>query len=308
MRITPLTTSIAAQVDGVDIRKPLPEAQAEEIRQALAQHSVLVFRDQPMDLEQQSRFTEIFGPLEPLPPLKFLGANDSAVSLDVNDNARMTLTGSKKENRYRLDRREFTSEFQAWHTDSSFTAQIPRAATLRAEVVSPVGGGTTWISMAAAYDYLSPSMQTWLETLTAVHAVGAEYRTVIQLERYPAEVQARFEEEFAAREHPVVVRHPVSGRKSLFVNPTYTVAVRGLRRRESHMLLTFLFNLIATPDYAYRHRWQVGDLVVWDELATCHLAPEDFAPHPRRVVRVTAGLVTPSGAAEPKTLADAAVA
>jgi len=297
MRITPLTTSIAAQVEGVDIRRPLAEAAAEEIRQALAQHGVLVFRDQPMDLEQQSRFSEIFGPLEPLPPLKFLGANDSSISLDVDDNARLTLKGNKKESRYRLDRREFTSEFQAWHTDSSFTAQIPRAATLRAEVVSPVGGGTTWTSMAAAYDYLSPSLQGWLESLTAVHTVGAEYRAVMQLHRYPPEVQTRFEEEFAAREHPVVVAHPVTGRKSLFVNPTYTVAVRGLRRRESHMLLTFLFNLMATPDYTYRHRWEVGDLVVWDELATCHLAPEDFAPHPRRVVRVTAGLVTPTAAA-----------
>jgi taurine dioxygenase len=159
--------------------------------------------------------------------------------------------------------------------------------------------------MASAYDALSPALQHWLETLTAVHTVPPGYRQAIGLPQYPKEIRDQFEETFAAKSHPVVVRHPVNGRKLLFVNPAYTVVIERLNRRESHMLLRFLFNHLARPDFVYRHRWSAGDFVIWDELATLHLAPEDFAPHPRRVVRVTSGLVTPT-AANPAAIAQAA--
>jgi taurine dioxygenase len=136
-------------------------------------------------------------------------------------------------------------------------------------------------------------LQRWLETLDAVHAAPQNFRSTVGFYELSKEEQRRFDEEEAVRQHPVVVRHPVSGRKLLFVNPTYTAAIDGLNTRESLNLLRFLFGEIGRPDMVYRHRWEPGDLVIWDELATLHLGPENFAPD-RKLVRVYAGLTAPT--------------
>jgi taurine dioxygenase len=298
--VSPLMTSIAARIQGVDLRQPIDASVAAQLRNALAEHSVLVFSDQHVDLDQQKRLAQVWGPLEPLPPLKFLGIDEATVSLEPQ--TPKAVTAEREEHsrgQLSIDIRKVTldagirSEFQGWHTDSSFTTELPHAAVLRAEIIPPVGGGTSWAMMSAAYDALSPRLQEWLETLTAVHTVPPGWRESVGVHNYPKEIQEAFEAQYALTRHPVVVRHPISGRKQLFVNPTYTVSIDDLNPRESVTLLRFLFEHVARADFVYRHRWALGDVVVWDELATLHLAPDDFAPHPRRVVRVTAGLISP---------------
>jgi len=281
MVVDPLTTSIGARVTGVDLRA-LSAGDADGIRQALDRHAVVVFSGQGLNLEEQCRFATTFGALEPLPTLKFLGWEPVLV-----------VEGLIKHARERPPTLQW-AEHQGWHTDSSFTAQVPRAAVLRAEIIPPVGGGTSWTSMCAAFEALSDEMQRWLSTLKAVHAYPPGYKESIGLNRCSAEEQQRFDEKFPPWEHPVVFTHPRSGRCGLFVNPTYTTHIVGLTAKESRNILNFLFTHIATPDFVYRHRWIEGDIVVWDELATLHLAPDDHAPHRRRVVRVTAGLETPT--------------
>jgi len=133
--------------------------------------------------------------------------------------------------------------------------------------------------------------------LHAVHAPHAAYKSSIQFEQYGEDAEARFDAEFPPREHPVVIEHPHSRRRALFVNPKYVVRIAELNNKESVTLLRFLYNHIATPDFVYRHHWTLGDIVVWDELVTVHLAPRDYHPHPRRIVRVTAGLVAPTSPA-----------
>ena len=108
-------------------------------------------------------------------------------------------------------------------------------------------------------------------------------------------MQARFNEEEAVRVHPVVVRHPITGRKSLFVSPAYTVEIEGLSSRESAMLLEFLFREAARPDFVYRHHWEMGDLVIWDELPTMHQGPDTFSSE-RQLVSVYGGLTRPVAA------------
>ena len=283
VEVEPLTTTIGARVRGVDLRDLAPDA-GEQIRRALDTHGVLVFPAQHLDLEQQCRFAETFGPLEPLPSVKFLGWDHV-----------LTLDGLIKPAKDRAAG-QLWPDHQGWHTDSSFTAQIPRAAVLRAEIIPPVGGATSWTHMSAAYEALSEEMQRWLCGLRAVHSYPPGYREAIGLGRQPEEVQRRFDEEFRPREHPIVALHPRSGRRLLFVNPTYTTHITGLTPRESRHVLNLLFSHLASSDFVYRHRWVEGDVVVWDELATLHLAPEDYAPHRRRMVRVTAGLETPTAA------------
>jgi taurine dioxygenase len=285
IEVEPLTTTIAARLHGADLRN-LGRDEAQLVRDALDTYGVLVFSDQHLDLAEQCRFAETFGPLEPLPSVKFLGMDHV-----------LTLDGLVKPTNERPAGLLFP-DHQGWHTDSSFTAQIPRAAVLRAEVIPPVGGATSWTHMSAAYEALSDEMQRWLSGLRATHWYPPGYREAIGLHRQPEEVQRSFDEAFPPREHPIVVQHPRSGRRLLFVNPTYTTGVVGLSPKEGRFLLSFLFTHLAASDFVYRHRWREGDIVVWDELATLHLAPDDFAPHRRRVVRVTAGLETPT-AAEP---------
>jgi taurine dioxygenase len=193
-------------------------------------------------------------------------------------------------------------EFDGWHVDSSFTECIPRAAVLRAEIIPPIGGMTAWTNVCAAFEALSPLMQEWLTSLKAVHGYPAGYREAIGINRMPQEVRDRFDAEFAPRAQPLVFRHPRSGRCGLFVNPSYTTHIEGLSPKESRTILSFLFTHLANSEFIYRHRWQEGDIVAWDELVTLHLAPDpsDYAPHPRRVVRVTAGLEMPQAPAKRK--------
>lgn len=282
MNIEPLTTTIGAKIEGIDIGALLP-GEAEILRTALDDHGVLVIPGQQAGLEEQKRFAETFGPIEPLPTLKFLGWEPVLVVEDI--------VKTRKERPAAMQ----WGEHQGWHTDSTFTAQVPRAAVLRPEVIPPMGGGTSWTSLCAAYEDLSDEMQRWLGGLRATHAEPPGYREAIGLMDKPPEVQQAFADAFPPLSHPVVIRHPRNGRRALFVNPTYTVKIEGLSHKESRHILNFLFSHIAQSDFVYRHRWREGDIVVWDELVTLHLAPDDFAPHPRRMVRVTAGLETPSG-------------
>jgi taurine dioxygenase len=196
-----------------------------------------------------------------------------------------------------VDQFGLRSEFDGWHTDSSFTPWLPRAAVLRAEIIPPVGGDTSFTSLCTAYDRLSPVMQGWLGEVTAVHAVPPGYKESIHIDAYGPDAEARFDAEYPPREYPVVITHPESGRKALFVNPGYTVRIVGLAPAESNTMLRFLFSHIGSAGHVYRHHWNAGDLVVWDELTVLHRAPNDFAPHDRKVVRVTAGRVVPTAAA-----------
>jgi taurine dioxygenase len=282
MQVTRLTSTIGAEISAVDLRA-LSDAERREIGAQLDTYTVLLFRGQHLDLAAQCAFAETFGPLEPLQSAKFIG-KDPVLVLDKLVKGR--------------DQRRPTEqwiEFDGWHTDSSFTEYVPRAAVLRAEVIPPIGGMTCWTNVCAAYEALSPTLREWLKTLRAVHAYPDGYREGIGVDKLPQEQQDKFDAQFCPRAQPVVFRHPRSGRCGLFVNPSYTTHIEGLAAKESRALLSFLFTHMTSAEFVYRHRWEEGDILVWDELATLHLAPDasDYAPHPRRVVRVTAGKETP---------------
>jgi taurine dioxygenase len=289
--VTPLTTTIGARVEGVDLARPLNPATAQALRDALAEHAVLTFSGQHLDLAQQRAFAGVFGELRNVLSHRLVGNDDTAVVLD--NRLWGTAAAAQLPNRV-----NFADEFKAWHQDSTYCPEIAWVTTLRAEVIPPVGGGTNWTSMTAAYDALSPALQAWLETLTAIHAAPRGQREVLRVGAQPAAVREEWDRELSARTHPVVVVHPVSGRKALFVNPGYTIKIAELTNAESANLLRFLFTHCDHPDFVLRHRWSDGDIVVWDQLQTMHMAPKDYLPHERRVVRVTAGLVRPTGVGE----------
>jgi taurine dioxygenase len=291
--VTPLTSSIGARVSGVDLYRALDEGTTALIRDAFAEHGVLVFpNDAPIGPEEQTRLASVFGEPQPLAIFQFLGAPKPITHLGDDSGIKQPLRSAPK--RGANSDLRVKGDNDGWHTDSSFTPWLPRAAVLRSEVIPPKGGDTSFVSLQAAFAGLSPVMQDFLQTLRAIHTYTPYYKEAINVWQYGDDAEARFDAEYPPREHPLVVRHPETGKPALFLNPVYTAQIAGMTGQESAALLRFLFQHVTSTEYMYRHHWTLGDVVVWDELTNLHRAPTDFAPHKRKVVRVTAGRTYPT--------------
>jgi taurine dioxygenase len=300
LSITPLTGAFGAEIEGVDLSQEISPTTAAEIRRAFAQHLVLVFRNVKGPLaEAQNRLAALFGEPQPLAVFQFLGAQQASITFDPGSRIVASQDASAPKASAIIQREDLQNlgiagEFDGWHSDSTFTPWIPKAAVLRAEAIPPVGGDTGFASLCAAYDALSPTMQGWLAGMKAVHIVPDGFKEGINLTQYGPDAEARFDTEYPPREWPLVIRHPETGRKALFMVPGYAAHVVGLKRAESHALIRFLCHHVASASFTYRHHWHDRDLVVWDETFALHRAPDDFAPHERKVVRVTAGRQVPT--------------
>jgi taurine dioxygenase len=301
--VTPLTGSLGAEVHGVDLSCDIAPDVAQAIREAFYRHFVLVFRgEREAGPAEQHRLAALFGTPEPVPLLAFLGVEQAGISLKPGSKLAQSDEAKAPKATAPLRRAELQNigiagEFDGWHSDSTFTPWFHRAAVLRSPVIPPIGGDTGFASLCAAYDGLSPVMQEWLGDLRAVHMMPEGLKEGISISEYGPDAAARFDAAFPPREWPLVITHPETGRKVLSVNPSDCVHIVGLKRAESHALLRFLCHHVVSSSFVYRHHWQPGDLVLWDELTVLHRAPDDFAPYDREVVRVTAGRVVPCVAA-----------
>ena len=276
MTTTPLTSSIGAVVDGVQLRE-LGDADARALRDTLAEHGVLVFPRQELTREEQVEATAHFGVVHGHPVPEFLFGAADPVAVVENDGDKLP------------------QEDQQFHVDYSFSTEIPDLAVLHAEVLPPNGGDTMWSNAGAAYDALSPRLQEFLSGLTARHDAGDKFWWEMR-RTLGEESSEKAREHFQGNSHPLVCAHPVTGRKVLFVNPGYTVAINELNHSESTGVLRMLFEHLNNPAFHYRHRWSDSDVVMWDEHLTAHMGPFDFAPHHRRLARVTAGSTAPVAA------------
>ena len=190
--------------------------------------------------------------------------------------------------RSRLDAR-YRDEWEndTWHTDVSFMPDPPLGSVLQAVVAPPVGGDTAFADLQAAYDRLSAPIRRLVDGLFADHDGRAEFAAFL---RDRPEGGRWGDRRFTVLEpvtHPVVRLHPVTGRRGLFVNPTFTTQIVGLARRESDRVLALLYEASTQPEVTYRHRWSVGDVVVWDNRATMHMGVRDFGDAHRVLHRVT---------------------
>lgn len=252
-QITPL---VGAEIDNVDLTSPLSPEVVREIRHALVTYGVVGFRDQVLDMEQQIAFAAHFGKLyiHPVADLKSRYPEMTPVYADENST------------------RVFGED---WHSDASCDLEPPLGSILQLQEVPDVGGDTMFSSMYAAYDTLSQPMKDMLEGLTAVHDGGHVFRRRFDKTR-----------EYPRNEHPVVIRHPESGRKALFVNGQYTTHIVQLPPAESDALLAFLYDHVGTPELTCRFSWRPGSLVFWDNRAVQHKAVFDYYPRRRVGTRV----------------------
>lgn len=266
-KVEKLTHGIGAELVGGDLRD---HPDASWLLGQLHEHLVLVVRDQQLGPADQVALARQLGEPTPAHPV-VPGHPDHPEILELDGahggrNAR-------------------------WHTDVTFTATPPAASILVADTVPTYGGDTLWADLRSAYDRLSGPMQRLADELEAVHRIsplaywGEPFDTA--LDRDDAQQLLDQATLVPPVIHPVVRVHPVTGRRSLFVNPGFTTHVVGMSRIESEGLLDILHRHTTQPEVTFRHRWRPGDVVMWDNQATMHYATDDYGDQPRRMRRVT---------------------
>jgi len=276
IEIIATTSSIGAEIRGIDMATASDE-EFQLIQWALLEHHVVFLRGQHLDDEAHEAFARRWGDPIPNPIVAKL---EAPVAIGVVYNDAEHPPGQDNE---------------GWHTDHSWASYIPDIAILRSVTAPPNGGDTMWCNIAAAYEALSPALREFLSELTARHDPGPRFALEMRA-RMPADVADQLLEAFPGTDHPVIVRHPVTGRPGIFVNPGYTRWINDVTPAESAVLLELLFKAIAHPDHVCRFRWQEGDVAIWDEHATLHRGPNDFAPARRELRRFTVGAAEPSAA------------
>jgi taurine dioxygenase len=270
--VQPVAGALGAEVGGVDLSRPLADPVFAEVRQAFLEHAVLFFRGQSLAPAEQIAFARRFGPPEVHPIVNGSDAHPELV-------------------RVWKPAGESASFGTGWHSDNSFFACPSLGSLLYAVAVPPCGGDTLFASMEKAYDALSDEMKRLLAGLAGVHSASRAYdpaRVGEHKYRGDAPITYRWSESIRDEvEHPVVRTHPETGRRSLYVNPMFTLRLRGLRRAESDALLGFLFAHCASPDWTCRFRWTPGALALWDNRCVWHYALDDYREFERVMHRVT---------------------
>ncbi len=261
IEIRPLTAAIGGQVHGVDLREELSDVDVKILRQGLLDHLVLFFRDQHITDEQQLAFALRFGPMH-VSPLQTV--HQDAPEIVVLNQV--------------YPRGEGADE---WHSDNTFLADPPMGSILRAVQLPDVGGDTCFASMYAAYEGLSPAMQSFVDGLRAVHDITNPLKKAIRDGHSTLDL-AEMQQKCPPVEHNVVVTHPETGRKALFVNRNSTTHIVGLTEREQEVLLPFLFDHVRAPEYQCRFHWEEGSIAFWDNRSVQHYAVADY--HERRIM------------------------
>ena len=264
-----LSGSLGAEVTGLDLSENGNNEAFSTIHKAFLDHSVLVFRNQSLTPDELVRFSKRFGPLEQHVLTQFAYPGNPDIFIVSNVKEKGKPIGAIRAGQY-------------WHTDCSYLERPTLASVLYALEVPSYGGDTMSTSMACAYDELSETMKQLLEGLTAVHDYTNAYD--IFFSKFPDRPSLSEEQRAAVPpvEHPVVRTHPENGRKVLFVNPGFTRRIAGMTDAESRALLDFLFEHAQQPHFIYRHHWRRGDVVIWDNRATWHLAVADYDMDERR--------------------------
>ncbi len=274
MQITPVTGNIGARITSLDLSQPLSEDAAEALRGALDSYLVLFLPGQQLDRQRQKEITEIFGPLCKLPYVEPMPEDDYVIAvLKEADEINVGVFGGD------------------WHSDFSFLEKPPAGSLLHAKELPPYGGDTLWANQVRAYETLPDDLRGLVEGKRAVH-LGAPYgikhappeetrsgRSIKMSRGDPSADVERF--------HPAVRRHPRSGKRALFLNPIYTTRFEDLSVEESAPHLQRLYAHMTRPEFACRHSWRPGDLVIWDNRTTLHYAVNDYDGYRRLLTRTT---------------------
>jgi len=267
-----LAPGFVAELSGVRLDQPLPPQTIASLKSTWTEFPVLVVPDQNLDPAALAGFAEQLGDFGEDPYIRAVDGHDHVVEIRRSANETTPIFGA------------------SWHSDWSFQAQPPSATLLHAKTIPPTGGDTLFANCTLAYDALSDDLRRRLEGLFAVHSAAPSYgpnglfakddpsrsmRIIVSAEAERTET------------HPIVRTHPWSGRKSLFINHVYTIAVAGMDAQAGRALLNQLFRHMTREEFVYRHRWQRDMLVLWDNRCVVHYAAGGYAGHERIMHRIT---------------------
>ena len=263
--VRPVGPAVGAEILGVDLGEPLPGETLRAVRETLADRGVVFFRDQVLTAEQHIAFARQFGDI-----------NINRFFAKLPEHPEIALVAKEKHHTRNIG--------GGWHTDHSYDLAPALGSVLYAREVPPMGGDTLFASMYAAYDALSDGLKQTLRGLRAVHSS----RHVFGVER--GDLKGRIgNTELATQDavHPVVIDHPESGRKALYVNPGFTVRVEGWTDEESRSLLDYLYLHAQKPEFTCRFQWREGSIAFWDNRSTWHYAANDYQGERRLMHRIT---------------------
>lgn len=262
--VDPLSPIIGAEVSGVDISKPLDKDVLEEVNRALLDHQVIFFRDQEMSLERHKAFGRNFGSLHIHPTAAKIDGHPEILIIHADENSK-AVAGMK------------------WHSDVSCDLEPPMGSILHLHQIPKVGGDTMFASMYYAYEQLSGPIKSFISNLSAWHESIGVHRDRLNHKGALRDGENAYPEAL----HPVVRTHPVTKKKTLFVNENFTTRIEGLNKNESDSILAMLYEHIATPEFHCRFRWKENSVAFWDNRCVQHRSVWDYYPQVRHGYRVT---------------------
>ena len=264
--VTPYSPSIGAEINGIDLRLPLSDAQVKGVRAALLDRKVIFFRDQDITTEQHLDFARNFGELEvhPFAPHKEGYPEVLAITHD----------------------RERPGQENGWHSDVTWRLEPSLGSILRCLECPPLGGDTLFSDSHAAYDNLPEAVREKVEGRFALHDFEG-FRSRLRAKGIGEEEIEAFNKNYPNPEHPVIRTHPETGRKGIYVNAAFTKHIIGLDQADSDALLGVLYHQANMPEYQCRFRWAKNSIAFWDNRACQHYAVSDYWPQHRIVERVT---------------------
>jgi len=263
LSIRRLSTAAGAEISGIDLKRPLNADVVQEVKQALGTYGILLFRDADISPAEHVAFSGQFGPLE------------AHVVGDFNlpDYPEVFVVSNVKENG-KLKGAVYAGQY--WHSDLSYMRKPSLGSLLLCHEMPEIGGDTMWANMYLAYDTLSDTLKNFIGGLKAIHDYSHAYDTYFAhlKERPPLTPEQRAKT--PPVEQPMVRTHPETGRKALYVNPGFTKGIVGMPKEESDPILQFLFRHSTRPEFIYRHKWSVNDMMFWDNRCTMHYALADY--------------------------------
>lgn len=275
--VRPLSYALGAEIQGLDVGKPLSNSAFDQIHRAFLHSGILLFRDQKITREQHIAFSRRFGELD----------NHDSLPRDRHPDypELLLVTNIPKENGKPSDSR-YTG--QQWHSDMSFTPVPSLGSLLRGIIIPPVGGDTMFTNMTLAYDALSDGMKKMIEPL---HGIHTGTRKVDDPNSDREKEQKKINPPIA---QPVVRVHPETGRKALYIGEKVSCFV-GMTVEESRPMIDYLVKHATRPQFVYRHQWKQDDIVLWDNRSTMHIALGDYREGEIRHLERTTVKGTPSG-------------
>lgn len=267
MELRAIAEHVGAEATGVDL-KAMDDATFGALKTAVAERGVLFVRDQDLTPEDHIAFARRWG--------------------DIDVNAYFPANGGYPEiAEVRKAEAQTVNIGGGWHTDHSYDQVPAMGSILLARETPPVGGDTLFSSLGATYDSLSDGLKATLETLRAVHSADHIYGHGGIYSKTDQASDLKGHDIRTHAVHPAVIRHPVTGRRILYVNPAFTLHFEGWTRDESLPLLNYLYTVAMRDEFHCRLQWTPGSIAVWDNRSTWHLAMNDYQGHSRLMHRIT---------------------